>query len=143
MGVSSSFVPSANRRTVGEMTTRAHADKASGHAPARPDAALLPAEGRFIAECFWPGVTEDDQRALDARTDACVAALRDRGERISYLGSILVPVDEVVMCWFEGTIEAVQQAVESAEIPLERLVASVHRGFDDHPPRVDQGGTRS
>lgn len=123
------------------MATRSDHDM-PGEKPARPDAAMLPAEGRYIAECFWPGVTVDDQLALDARTDVCVAALRDRGQRVRYLGSILMPVDEVVLCWFEGTIEAVEQAVDWAEIPLERLVESVHRGFDSQPQRVNQGGTR-
>ena len=41
-----------------------------------------------------------------------------------YLGSILLREDEVVLCQFEGTTEAVLEVARSAEIPFERLLES-------------------
>jgi hypothetical protein len=89
----------------------------------------LPAEGGYVAECFWVGVTEGDLRALDERAGACVAELVRKGENVRYLGSVLMRADEVVLCLFEGSAAAVQHAAERAQIPFERLVEGVHFGI--------------
>jgi hypothetical protein len=70
----------------------------------------------FVAECFWPGVREEDVRALDER----VRTFLDGDVR--YLGSILIRKDEVVLCEFEGTIAAVRSVAERAAVPFERLL---------------------
>ena len=85
--------------------------------------------GGYVAECYWTGVTEDDLEDLDARAEACAAELATRGEDVRYLGSILMPTDEVVLCLFEGSHDAVHRAVEGARIPFERLVEGVHSGI--------------
>lgn len=72
----------------------------------------------YVAECFWPGVDETAVRALDARAGATAAELGD----VRYLGSILMREDEVVLCLFDGTEEAVRRAVERAEVPFERIL---------------------
>jgi hypothetical protein len=79
---------------------------------------------RFIAECFWVGVKQDDLSALDRRVESCVAAMTRDGERVLYLGSMLMPEDEVVLCFFEGSAVTVRQAAERAEIPFERILES-------------------
>jgi hypothetical protein len=79
-------------------------------------------EGTFVAECFWPGVSERDLRALDERTHARVAGLSRRGANVRYLGSLLLRADEVVLCRFEGDPDAVRVAAESAAIPFERIL---------------------
>ncbi len=88
----------------------------------------------FVAECFWPGVTDRDVRALDERAAASAAALASDGEAVGYLGSILVRDDEVVLCLFEGSAAAVRLTAERAAIPFERILEatdSVHlRGRD-------------
>ena len=76
----------------------------------------------YLAECFWPGVDEAAVDALDARAGASVDLLSRRGETVSYLGSILMREDEVVLCLFEGTEEAVRRAAARAEIPFERIL---------------------
>ena len=76
----------------------------------------------YVAECFWPGVSESDLRALDERTQARVAELSQGGENVRYLGSLLLRADEVVLCRFEGDADAVRVAVKSAEIPFERIL---------------------
>jgi len=80
----------------------------------------------FIAECFWPGVTEADVEALDARASAAADALARGGEPVRFLGSILMREDEVVLCQFDGAADAVRRAAERAEIPFERIVETTH-----------------
>jgi hypothetical protein len=79
-------------------------------------------ECTYVAECFWPGVSEHDLSALDERTQACVADLSRGGENVRYLGSLLLRADEVVLCRFEGDPGAVRAAAESAAIPFERIL---------------------
>ena len=77
----------------------------------------------FIAECFWPGVSESDLSALDERAQRCVAELsQGGGKNVRYLGSLLLRADEVVLCRFEGDADAVRVAAESAAIPFERIL---------------------
>ena len=80
-----------------------------------------PAES-FVAECYWPDVREEDVRALDQR----VTAALDDGVR--YLGSVLIREDEVVLCHFEGTAEAIRRVAERARVPYERLLATTVSG---------------
>ena len=70
----------------------------------------------FVAECFWPGVRDEDVRALDER----VRELLDGA--VVYRGSMLIRQDEVVLCEFEGTRAAVQSLAERAGVPFERLL---------------------
>ena len=76
----------------------------------------------YLAECFWPGVDEAAVHALDARAGASAGELTRAGEPVRYLGSILMREDEVVLCLFEGTEEAVRSAAARAEIPFERIL---------------------
>jgi uncharacterized protein DUF4242 len=76
----------------------------------------------YVAECFWPGVDEVAVRALDARTGGCAEALARAGEPVRYLGSILMREDEVVLCLFDGTEDAVRRTAEQAGVPFERIL---------------------
>jgi hypothetical protein len=72
----------------------------------------------FVAECFWPDVHEEDVRELDARLRACV----EGSSSVRYLGSFLIRADEVVLCQFEGTREAICELALRARLPFERLL---------------------
>jgi hypothetical protein len=72
----------------------------------------------FVAECYWPDVHEEDVRALDRRI---VASLADN---VRYLGSVLIAEDEVVLCHFEGSADAIRRVAEQAGVPYERLLAA-------------------
>jgi hypothetical protein len=76
----------------------------------------------FVAECFWVGVKQDDLSALDKRVEACVAEMARAGENVRYMGSMLMREDEVVMCFFEGSLENVRRAAELSKIPFERII---------------------
>ncbi len=72
----------------------------------------------FVAECYWPDVREEDVRALDRQI---TASLEDD---VRYLGSVLLREDEVVLCQFEGTADAIRRVAERARVPYERLLAA-------------------
>ena len=74
----------------------------------------------FIAECFWPDVSEADLDALDRRVEQAAAELAP--SRVRYLGSILLREDEVVLCQFDGTAETVRAVAERAQVPFERIL---------------------
>lgn len=71
----------------------------------------------FIAECFWPDVSEADLDALDRRVTEAAAELDVR-----YLGSILLREDEVVLCQFDGPADSVRAVAERAQVPFERIL---------------------
>jgi Protein of unknown function (DUF4242) len=76
----------------------------------------------YVVECFWPGVEDRDLQALDERVSAVMSELTLAGEEIRYLGSLLLRVDEVVLCLFAGSETAVRTAAERASIPFERIL---------------------
>ena len=96
------------------------------------------AAGSFIAECFWPDVTEEQVAALEARLRASTGRLQRAGERVRYLGSILMREDEVLLCQFEGAHDAVRRAAELAEVPFERIIETA---TSPRPPSRNGGTT--
>src|SRR3954453_4938039 len=74
----------------------------------------------FVAECFWPGVSRGDLDALDRRVERSTARLADSGMNVRSLGSLLMDVDEVVLCLFEGTEDSVRLAADEARVPYAR-----------------------
>jgi hypothetical protein len=79
----------------------------------------------FLAECFWPGVSDRDLGPLDERATAAAARLTGSGRPVRYVGSLLVRDDEVVLCLFEGAEADVRAAAELAAIPFERVLETV------------------
>jgi hypothetical protein len=77
---------------------------------------------QYVAECFWPGVDGAAARALDERAGRSAAELTAAGEPVRYLGSILMREDEVLLCLFDGTRDAVHRAAVHAEVPFERIL---------------------
>jgi hypothetical protein len=85
----------------------------------------------YAAKCYWPGVTEADlQRVADR------AALTTGTSTVSYLGSLLFPADDLVLCLFQGPSRAAAiQASDQLGIPTERLMDMAWldpRGPDSH-----------
>ncbi|HXF97699.1 MAG TPA: nickel-binding protein [Gaiellaceae bacterium] len=90
-------------------------------------------QGEYLAECFLPGVSEGALAALDARVRAV-----ESGE-VRYLGSLLVPEDEVVLCFFQGpSAEAVRALAEQAEVPFARIVPALRGGAPSVPVRRER-----
>ena len=82
-----------------------------------------PAVTEYLAECLWPGVTEAQLTAVDRRVRTNETG---SGGAVHYLGTVLMPRDEVVFFVFTGpSASAVRAVATSAAIPFERIVASV------------------
>jgi hypothetical protein len=83
----------------------------------------------FMAECFWPGVTA--QKVADAGdrvTQATHAISRDESYA-RYLGSILVPTDEIALVLLEAaSLAAATELAQKAAIPSERILEIVRLG---------------
>ena len=78
--------------------------------------------GEYLAECFWPGVTDGDLASIDTRAHAAAQELSRLGEEIRYLGSLLMAKDEVFFCRFEGSEDSARRAARRAAIPYERIM---------------------
>jgi hypothetical protein len=76
----------------------------------------------FAAECFWTGVTEQDVRDLEERIRSAVSELASPTQPLAYVGSLLMPTDEVVLCLFEGSEGQVRLAAQRAGVPFDRIV---------------------
>jgi hypothetical protein len=75
----------------------------------------------YVVECYWPGVNE--------------LQLTEAVERIppdddaSWMNSILIPADEIVLCLVEATsADAVSASARRAGLPAERIVTCVQVG---------------
>jgi hypothetical protein len=80
----------------------------------------------FMAECFWPGVTRQKVADAGERTRQAAGVLTAHGRSSRYVGSILVPSDEIALCLFEAPSDAAATALgEAAAIPFERILRIV------------------
>lgn len=87
----------------------------------------------LLFECFWPGVSESDLLALDERALAAAASIEAEGEEVSYLGSLLMAEDEVVLCRSAGSESGARRAAAAAEIPFARMVVGRRSPLSDAP----------
>lgn len=88
--------------------------------PARP-------YGWQLAECLLPGLTLSLAEELAQRVRAELAGRPHCG--VSFLGSLLMPDDEVLLCLFSGAAEDVRAVSERAGLPFERVLACVGIGI--------------
>jgi Protein of unknown function (DUF4242) len=79
----------------------------------------------YVAECFWPGVTPAELESLDDRASLSAGRTSGSPQPVRYIGSMLMPEDEVVFCFFEGpSAEAIAGAAQGAQIPFARILVS-------------------
>jgi hypothetical protein len=82
----------------------------------------------YMVECYWPSVTEEKAAAVAERAKAAAASQSAEDEPVAYVGSILVPEDEVVFYLFQSrSVDAVRAVSERARIPFERVRESKER----------------
>jgi hypothetical protein len=83
----------------------------------------------FMAECFWPGVTAQKVAGLGARVRQASHAISCGDGFARYLGSILVPQDEIALLLLEAaSIDAATELAQHAAIPSERILEIVRLG---------------
>jgi hypothetical protein len=79
-----------------------------------------------VAECLLPGLSRATAEALGRRVRQELAGLP--GRRVTFLGSLLMPEDEVLLCVFTGPEAEVRAVSERAGLPFERIVGCVGVG---------------
>jgi hypothetical protein len=81
----------------------------------------------FMAECFWPGVTVEKVTNVGERIRQAARAIGPTARAGRYIGSILVPSDEIALYFFEASSTATASQLErEAGIPSERVLQVVH-----------------
>jgi len=80
-----------------------------------------------VAECLLPGLSRATAEALGQRVRQELAALP--GRHVSFLGSLLMPEDEVLLCLFTGAEAEVRAVGERAGLPFERILGCVGIGW--------------
>jgi hypothetical protein len=56
----------------------------------------------YAAKCYWPGVTESQLEQATVRAAAEARTASRAGAAIAYLGAIVFPDDELVLCLFDA-----------------------------------------
>jgi hypothetical protein len=83
----------------------------------------------YAAKCYWPGVETPALQRVAASATREAERLSRNGKPVAYLGCLLFPDDEIVLCLFESSSRApVNQAAERAGMPCERLMESIWLG---------------
>ena len=82
-----------------------------------------------MAECFWPGVTAQKVEDTGERIRQAAAAINSERCFARYVGSILVPADEIALCLFEAaSLDEASELNRLAAIPSERILEIVRMG---------------
>jgi len=90
-----------------------------------------------MAECFWPGVTARQLAGVGARARRAADEINSDGVVARYTGSILVPADEIALCFFDAaSIDAASDLSRRAAIPFERILQIVR--IDDQTPSAKE-----
>lgn len=80
----------------------------------------------FLVECFWPGVTREQVEAANVRARARATEQLRTGSSLRFLGSLLVPGDEVVLFQFSAaSSDEVVRTSREAELPFDRISESI------------------
>ncbi len=97
-----------------------------------------------VVECLLPGLTQATAEALGQRVTDALAVAPHPG--VSYLGSLLMPEDEVLLCLFGGPPADVRSVSERASLPFERIVGCVGLGWQprhaEPGPATTESGAR-
>jgi hypothetical protein len=77
----------------------------------------------YLAECYWPGVTQEQLERTSRRAREAATELTRSGTSVGLRSSWLVADDEVAFLLFEAvSADAVRQVVEKADVPFDRIV---------------------
>lgn len=88
----------------------------------------------YLVECFWPGVTQTAHEEADRRLRTVASELEPEFGPLLYLGSLLVPEDEVVFLQFEAANpEACRTVAARAGVVHERVLQSFRLSGEARP----------
>ena len=88
-----------------------------------------------IAECLLPGLTPAIAERLgeQLRTELARSC-----SPVSFIGSLLMPEDEVLLCLFAGSFADVRAVSERAGLPFERILGCLRFGWIQPEPEKGQ-----
>ncbi len=89
-----------------------------------------------IAECLLPGITPAAAEALAGRVRAELAR---EAHGVSFLGSLLMPEDEVLLLVFSGPAAQVRAVSQRAQLPFERILSCLGLGCWPGRERPSEG----
>ncbi len=82
----------------------------------------------FLVERYATDLSVDQLRLAGRSAQRCAALLTPASDA-RYLGSILLPTDEMALCLFEGSSEeVVRRALERGTLAFERITRAVQVG---------------
>ena len=80
----------------------------------------------FLVERYWPGIDLGRLRVMLPRLDAAARTMTAEGTPVEHIGSILMPVDEVVFSLIAADDEGVVRRVnERAGLPVDRIATAI------------------
>jgi len=92
---------------------------------------------QFLVERFLPGEPEAQLALIASRAGASAEMMLSEGVPVRYLGSTLIPQDQICFCLFEGpSVEAVEEVNRRAGLTFERVLEAFSIGpaeKDSHP----------
>ena len=90
-----------------------------------------------VAECLLPGLSRATAEALGRRVRQEIAG--PPGSPVCYLGALLMPEDEVLLCLFAGPEAEVRAVSERAGLPFERILTCAAVGWRTAPEMATTG----
>jgi hypothetical protein len=80
----------------------------------------------FLVERYWPGIDLATLRDALTRLEAAARELTAAGSPVEHVGSILMPVDQVVFSLIVARDESiVRQLNERTDLPADRVAAAI------------------
>ena len=80
----------------------------------------------FLVERYWPGIDLATLVAALPRLEAAARGMAKEGARVKHVGSILMPVDEVVFSLFAaGDERLVRELNLRADLPVDRIAEAI------------------
>ena len=83
----------------------------------------------FLVERYWPDIDLEALPEALARLDDAAKAMTDEGTPVGHLGTIVMPIDEVVFSLITAADEtAVREVNQRARLPFDRISSAITLG---------------
>jgi hypothetical protein len=80
----------------------------------------------YLVERYWPGIDEPRLRAVLPNLERAARDMREEGQSVEHVGSILMPADQVVFTLIDAPSEAVAREVnERADLRIDRIAVAI------------------
>ncbi len=91
-----------------------------------------PGKRTFLLERYWPGIDEAVARTVVSGLERAARAMTAEDTPVRHLGSVLMPVDQVVFSLIEAVDDqAARRLNERADLPIDRIATAIALGATD------------